>query len=289
MKSSSDLFPVTLVSAELRAAWSEDLYRLKPNNSADHSVEFSVVRCSRSNGSAGSRPTQPPVLWLPHFLTSRLDWQERWEEIVPQLLDAGTEVWYLEWRGQGASPANADWARNRLLDLAAFDLPAAIAFVAEQTGQAPLVLAERSAAQVWVAAHGALATEAAATELGVRGSLLLWPVLGPVPVPEYARAMRWEDRDLEVSRHAVRGRNHMESVNRILFDELLFGQRHLLRRWQAAATPARFTVVEEKRFEKPTHRWLNSLPGSPGRSRFFSHSELDAALLKRWLDELAGA
>lgn len=286
MKSSSDLFPVTLVSAELRAAWSEDLYRLKPNNSADHSVEFAVVRCSRSNGGTASRSARPAVLWLPHFLTSRLDWQERWEAIVPQLLDAGTEVWYLEWRGQGASPSNADWARNRVLDLAAFDLPAAIAFVAEQTGQAPLVLAERSAAQVWVAAHGAVATEAAATELGARGSLLLWPALGPVSVPDYARAMRWEDRHLEVSRHAVRAIDHMESINRILFDELLFGQRQLLRRWQAGVTPAPFTVVEEKRFEKATHRWVNSLPGQPGRSRFFSRTELDAALLKRWLDEL---
>ncbi|HBO0631188.1 TPA: alpha/beta hydrolase, partial [Pseudomonas aeruginosa] len=44
MQSSSRLFPVALVSAELRADLTEDIYRLKPGNSPDASVELVVTR-----------------------------------------------------------------------------------------------------------------------------------------------------------------------------------------------------------------------------------------------------
>ena len=39
MQSSSNLFPVALISAERRGDLSEDVYRLKPGNSPDASVE----------------------------------------------------------------------------------------------------------------------------------------------------------------------------------------------------------------------------------------------------------
>lgn len=44
MQSSSKLFPVALVSAELRGDLVEDVYRLKPNNSPDRSVELALTR-----------------------------------------------------------------------------------------------------------------------------------------------------------------------------------------------------------------------------------------------------
>jgi hypothetical protein len=44
MQSSSNLFPVALISAERRGDLSEDVYRLKPGNSPDWSVEIAVTR-----------------------------------------------------------------------------------------------------------------------------------------------------------------------------------------------------------------------------------------------------
>ncbi|RML86303.1 Esterase/lipase/thioesterase protein, partial [Pseudomonas savastanoi] len=44
MQSSSQLFPVALISAERRGDLVEDVYRLKPANSPDPSVELVVTR-----------------------------------------------------------------------------------------------------------------------------------------------------------------------------------------------------------------------------------------------------
>ncbi len=44
MQSSSNLFPVALISAERRGDLSEDVYRLKPGNSPDGTVELAVTR-----------------------------------------------------------------------------------------------------------------------------------------------------------------------------------------------------------------------------------------------------
>lgn len=47
MQSSSQLFPVALISAERRGDLVEDVYRLKPANSPDASVELAVTRLGR--------------------------------------------------------------------------------------------------------------------------------------------------------------------------------------------------------------------------------------------------
>ena len=44
MQSSSNLFPVALISAERRGDLSEDVYRLTPGNSPDGTVELAVTR-----------------------------------------------------------------------------------------------------------------------------------------------------------------------------------------------------------------------------------------------------
>ncbi len=60
MQSSSRLFPVALVSAELRADLTEDIYRLKPGNSPDASVELVVTRLGQQ--AAGERRGPPVIL-----------------------------------------------------------------------------------------------------------------------------------------------------------------------------------------------------------------------------------
>ena len=61
MQSSSDLFPVALISAERRGDLSEDVYRLKPGNSPDWSVEIAVTRLGMADDSA---PRGVPVILL---------------------------------------------------------------------------------------------------------------------------------------------------------------------------------------------------------------------------------
>ena len=47
MQSSSELFPVALVSAELRGDLSEDVYRQKPGISPDFTVKLAVPRLGK--------------------------------------------------------------------------------------------------------------------------------------------------------------------------------------------------------------------------------------------------
>ncbi len=54
MQSSSRLFPVALVSAELRADLTEDIYRLKSGNSPDASVELVVTRLDSRPPASGA-------------------------------------------------------------------------------------------------------------------------------------------------------------------------------------------------------------------------------------------
>lgn len=281
MKSSSELFPVTLLSAELKDDWNEDTYLLKPNNSHDSTVEFALTRFGLPD-----RPGQTSVLWLPHFLTGRLEWLEEWSDTLKQLLQEGYDVWFLEWRGHGASNFNSNWARNTLYDLAQCDLPATCSFIREQVGHAPLVVADRSAAQVWVAAHEVEDNDRD-PKPNMRGALLLWPQVGKVPLSRYAKTMGWEDVQLALTRHAVRRAHHHETLNRMLFDELLLGQPARLRRWNAPLEPNPFCVVDDKSQEKAVHKWLDSMPAPAGAVRFIERSSLDAALLARWLGEVS--
>ncbi|HBO0578816.1 TPA: alpha/beta hydrolase, partial [Pseudomonas aeruginosa] len=71
MQRSSRLFPVALVSAELRADLTEDIYRLKPGNSPDASVELVVTRLGQQ--AAGER-RGPPVILLHGSFSNRRFW-----------------------------------------------------------------------------------------------------------------------------------------------------------------------------------------------------------------------
>ena len=130
MQSSSKLFPVALMSAELRGDLSEDVYRLKPGNSPDFSVELAVTRL----GLAGQEDVRgEPVILLHGSFSNRRFWYSPGGiGLAPYLARAGFDVWVAEMRGHGLSPRNLAYRHNSVADYARYDLPAIAAFIAEQ-------------------------------------------------------------------------------------------------------------------------------------------------------------
>ncbi|WP_342242962.1 alpha/beta fold hydrolase [Pseudomonas sp. OTU5201] len=135
MQSSSDLFPVALMSAELRGDLTEDVYRLKPGNSPDASVELVLTRLGRF-GQEDERGV-PVILVHGSFSNRRFWYSPKGLGLGPYLTRAGFDVWIVEMRGHGLSPRNQHYRRNRVADYARYDLPAIAAFVREQCGQVP--------------------------------------------------------------------------------------------------------------------------------------------------------
>ncbi|GGM27248.1 esterase [Pseudomonas asuensis] len=134
MQSSSQLFPVALVRAELYGDLIEDVYLLKPNNSPDHSVELSLTRLGRLHQQT---PYRPPVILVHGAFGNRFTWYApRGSGLGIELVDAGFDVWIAEMRGHGCSPRNLEYRNNQLSDYAHHDLPAIAAFVEEQSGLA---------------------------------------------------------------------------------------------------------------------------------------------------------
>lgn len=134
MRSSSVYFPVRLVSAEIRNRMNEDVYLLKHNRDSDKSVELALTRISKE----GSITQRPPIILVHGAFASRLFWLANGKpDFVETLVAKGFDVWLVEWRGHGMSPVNREFLDNEIRDLIAYDLPAAVDFVKEQTGQAP--------------------------------------------------------------------------------------------------------------------------------------------------------
>ena len=71
MQSSSNLFPVALISAERRGDLSEDVYRLKPGNSPDGTVELAVTRLGLADEPA---VRGVPVILLHGSFSNRRFW-----------------------------------------------------------------------------------------------------------------------------------------------------------------------------------------------------------------------
>ena len=152
MQSSSQLFPVALLSAELCGDLSEDVYLLKPRNSPDETVELALTRLGRA-AEPGKRGT--PVVLLHGSFTNRRFWYSpRAIGFGAHLARAGFDVWIAEMRGHGLSPRNRDYRRNRVADYARYDLPAIAAFLHEQCGQAPHWMGHSLGGVVLAAAFG---------------------------------------------------------------------------------------------------------------------------------------
>lgn len=132
MQSSSKLFPVALISAELRGDLTEDVYLLKPNNSPDSSVELALTRLGRADIPARAVPL---VLLHGGFANRRFWYTSNGHGLGAWLARAGFDVWLAEMRGHGLSPRNRRYRYNSVVDYARHDLPAIAAFVDEQCGQ----------------------------------------------------------------------------------------------------------------------------------------------------------
>lgn len=137
MKSSSQLFPVALLSAEYKAGVYEDVYSLKPNNSTDHTVEIALVRLHREKV-VRSRP----VLLVHDAFCNHWQWLDYGlGGKAGQLVREGFDVWLLDWRGHGLSSRNQRPHVNTLATMAKYDMPAVLAFIEETTGRHPAVVA----------------------------------------------------------------------------------------------------------------------------------------------------
>ncbi|EPN67992.1 esterase/lipase/thioesterase family protein, partial [Pseudomonas syringae pv. actinidiae ICMP 19079] len=101
MQSSSQLFPVALISAERRGDLVEDVYRLKPANSPDPSVELVVTRLGLVDQPA---TRGAPVILLHGSFSNRRFWYSpKGIGLGPYLARAGYDVWIPEMRGHGLS------------------------------------------------------------------------------------------------------------------------------------------------------------------------------------------
>lgn len=134
MKSSSELFPVSLLRAEALGDLSEDVYLVKHNRDPDRSVQVAVSHL----GLAGVTPTAGPVVLVHGSFTNRGFWlSDKGEGMARYLLEQGFDVWLLEQRGHGLSPRNQDYINNTLERYVLHDVPAVNEFVAEKSGRQP--------------------------------------------------------------------------------------------------------------------------------------------------------
>ncbi|MCV4344249.1 alpha/beta hydrolase [Pseudomonas capsici] len=181
MQSSSNLFPVALISAERRGDLVEDVYRLKPANSPDSSVELAVTRLGLVD--PPDVRGVPVILLHGSFSNRRFWYSPKGIGLGPFLARAGYDVWIAEMRGHGLSARNQDYRRNRVADYARYDLPAIAAFVREQSGQVPHWLGHSLGGTTLAAALGGqyLGSESAAS-VGLFGSQIsrsYWPLKIP--------------------------------------------------------------------------------------------------------------
>ncbi|MBM7059375.1 alpha/beta fold hydrolase [Pseudomonas sp. UL073] len=181
MQSSSELFPVALMSAELRGDLSEDVYRLKPGNSPDGTVELALTRLGLHQQE--SRRGVPVILLHGSFSNRRFWYSPKGLGLGPYLARAGFDVWIAEMRGHGLSPRNRDYRHNRVADYARYDLPAIAEFVHEQAGQAAHWIGHSLGGIILAAALGGhyLGEErvASAALFGSQISRTYWPLKVP--------------------------------------------------------------------------------------------------------------
>ena len=180
MQSSSALFPVTLLSAELRGDLSEDIYLLKPGNSPDPSAELALTRL----GPADQVRRGVPVILLHGSFSNRRFWYSPKNlGLGPFLARAGFDVWIAEMRGHGLSPRNRQYAQNTVAAYARYDLPAIGAFVTEQTQQTPHWIGHSLGGVTLAAALGGRHLDetgaASAALFGSQVSRAYWPLKIP--------------------------------------------------------------------------------------------------------------
>lgn len=185
MKSSSQLFPVSLLRADVLGDLTEDVYLVKHNRDPDKSVQIAVSHQGlRSRTTAGQ-----PVILLHGSFSNRGFWlSAKGDGLARHLLEQGFDVWLMEMRGHGLSPRNQDYLTNTLERYVLSDIPAVNAFVSEKSGRAPVWVGHSLGGVVIASAvaAGQLAADSCAgmALLGaqaVRRPLYQWiPLAGPL-------------------------------------------------------------------------------------------------------------
>lgn len=188
MKSSSRLFPVRLMRAEVLETCTEDTYLIKPNNSPDKQVEIAVTHLVPTE----SKPDQalrPPLILLHGCYQNRYFWYNQLGEGLATRLLQYFDVWLMEARGHGLSPVNQRYAENSLLDYARYDIPAVNAFVAEKTGAKPLWLGhnEGMTSLLFALASGSLLPESTQAIAGLGSP---WVAPGWMKLPFAGRVQK---------------------------------------------------------------------------------------------------
>ncbi|MBH3338458.1 alpha/beta fold hydrolase [Pseudomonas mendocina] len=190
MQSSSELFPVALISAELRGDLSEDVYLLKPNNSPDSSVELALTRVGLA-GAEGARGV-PVVLLHGSFSNRRFWYSPKGIGLGAYLARAGFDVWIAEMRGHGLSPRNEGYRDNSVAQYVRYDLPAIADFIFEQSGQPAHWVGHSLGGVILAAALGGGYLEQSrarsAALFGSQISRIYWPLKVP-PVEWGARLL----------------------------------------------------------------------------------------------------
>lgn len=185
MKSSSRLFPVRLMRAEVLGSCTEDTYLIKPNNSPDKQVEIAVTHLVPMD-KAAEQQQKPALILLHGCYQNRYFWYSpQGQGLATQLLPY-FDVWLMEARGHGLSPVNQGYDNNSLLDYARYDIPAVNAFVAEKTASSPCWLGhnEGVASLLYALASGALLEEATQAIVGLGSP---WFAPGWIKLPLAAR------------------------------------------------------------------------------------------------------
>lgn len=135
MKSSSALFPVSLLKAELHDELTEDIYLVKHNLDDDTTVEIALTRL----GKLGQSHSGQPVILVHGSFSNRSFWTSpKQSRLGNYLLQQGYDVWIMEHRGHGFSPYNRDFQNNSMSRYVEYDLPAIQQFVVEQTQESPV-------------------------------------------------------------------------------------------------------------------------------------------------------
>ncbi|GAA6133358.1 alpha/beta fold hydrolase [Oceaniserpentilla sp. 4NH20-0058] len=132
MKSSSTLFPVALMRAEvLSSKYIEDTYLLKPNNSPDLTAQVALSRLGYADSDQSKQGV--PVVLLHGLYENRSCWLDQdLNGLAAFLLELGFDPWMLEFRGHGDSPVNNLYDKNTIEAYAQYDLSAAQQFISEQ-------------------------------------------------------------------------------------------------------------------------------------------------------------
>ena len=135
MKSSSGLFPVSLLRAETWEHFNEDVYLLKHNRCQDPSVQVALTRLTPRHGKVAQKP-----LVLAHgSFSNRGFWlSHKGIGLASYLLSQGFDVWLYEQRGHGFSPRNRQYRNNTLEHYVLSDVAAINDFIVEQTTSKPV-------------------------------------------------------------------------------------------------------------------------------------------------------